>query len=499
MQLNIPIFVPKKIVETTFKVNKSFRTKSKVTKRTVAISEAFGIGIDESQRFLIYHNFTVEINRGDIVYITGDSGSGKSLLLRELGARMIKNDNGEFGRLITDGEVEREIEPKKPIIEQIGRDTSDAIRTLSLAGLNEAFLMLRRYHELSDGQKYRFKLAKLIDSGTDTWIMDEFLSLLDRTTAKVVAYTIQKAARRLGKTVIVATTHMDLDKDLNPDVRIFKHFGSCVDVDYRKVDRNQRCSLLQKIRIEKGSINDYNELKQFHYRDARIMPKIIYRAVLNDELVGVIVYGPPHLMLRARNIVMPHCKKQKRESWRKNALRINRDIIRIWRVVIKPKYRGAGIATLLVKKTTPLTNFPYIETLAVMARYSCFFDEAGMVRVDPELYLGYDKRYESALQRLAALGFDLELLSSKSYNLKALKRLSENELKEVQRIVSAYFIANKFRKPSMEKDVLDGDLESIAKALTGRRLPYVYLIWKNKRFKDKPELQLEQTRSEQME
>ncbi len=433
----------------------------------------------------MYDNFTVEINRGDFVYITGDSGSGKSLLLRELAASMLNNGNSEFGRIITDREVEKLIEPEKPIIEQIGKDTSGAIRTLSLAGLNEAFLMLRRYHELSDGQKYRFKLAKLIDSGADTWVMDEFLSLLDRTTAKVVAYTIQKAARKLGKTVVVATTHTDLDKDLNPDVRIFKHFGSKVDIDYRKVDQNKQCSLLQKIRIEKGSINDYNQLKQFHYRDARIMPKVIYHAVLNDEIVGVIVYGPPHLMLRARNLVLPHCKKQKNESWRKHAIRINRDIIRIWRVVIKPKYRGAGIATLLVKKTMPLTNFPYVETLAVMARYSRFFDETGMIRVDPGLYLGYDKRYESALQRLSALGFDLDLLSSKSYNLKVLKRISKKDIQEIRRMVSAYFIAEKFRKPTMKKLVLNGELESIAKALTGRRLPYVYLIWKNTKFTNK--------------
>ncbi len=487
MQLTVPIPVSKKIVEATFKVNKSFRTKGKITKRTVAVSEAFGIGVDESQRFLIYDNFTVEINRGDIVYITGDSGSGKSLLLKELGVSMLNNGNGEFGRIITDSEVERQIEPERPIIEQIGKDTGSAIRTLSLAGLNEAFLMLRRYHELSDGQKYRFKLAKLIDSGADTWIMDEFLSLLDRTTAKVVAYTVQKAARRSGKTVLVATTHTDLDKDLNPNMRIFKHFGSKVDVDYRKIDQNKQCSLLQKIRIEKGSINDYNQLKQFHYRATRIMPKIIYRAVLNDEVVGVIVYGPPHLALRARNVALPEYKKKRHESWRKNALRINNDIIRIWRVVINPKYRGAGIATLLVKKTMPITNFPYVETLAVMARYSRFFDEAGMMRVDPELYLGFDRRYESALQRLAGLGFDLELLGSQNYNLKVLKRLSKKELNEIQQIVLQHFIAEKFRKPVMKKDLLHGNLESIAKALTGRRLPYVYLIWKNPKFKKSPD------------
>ncbi len=56
---------------------------------------------------------------------------------------------------------------------------------------------------------------------------------------------------------------------------------------------------------------------------------------------------------------------------------------------------------------------------------------------------------------------------------------------KVRRTVN--LLVAKFRKPSMEKDILDGDPESIAKALTGRRLPYVYLIWKNPKFYDKHE------------
>ena len=71
-----------------------------------------------------------------------------------------------------------------------------------------------------------------------------------------------------------------------------------------------------------------------------------------------------------------------------------------------------------------------------------------------------------------------------------LKPLSKNELREVKRIVSMHFIAEKFRKPTVKKHLVDGDLESIAKALTGRRLPYVYLIWKNQRFQDYPDPKL---------
>jgi len=63
-----------------------------------------------------------------------------------------------------------------PIVEILGHDVSDAIEKLSYAGINEAYLFLRRYKELSDGQKYRYRIAKLLDSSDKTWIIDEFTS-----------------------------------------------------------------------------------------------------------------------------------------------------------------------------------------------------------------------------------------------------------------------------------------------------------------------------------
>jgi len=101
----------------------------------------------------------------------------------------------------------------------------EALELLSRVGLNDAYLFVRRYHELSDGQKYRYRIAKLIESGAQFWIMDEFCATLDRDTAKIVAFNIQKQARRTGKAVIAATTHTDLFEDLAPSVHIHKGWG----------------------------------------------------------------------------------------------------------------------------------------------------------------------------------------------------------------------------------------------------------------------------------
>jgi ABC-type ATPase with predicted acetyltransferase domain len=74
------------------------------------------------------------------------------------------------------------------MVETVSKTLEEALELLSRVGLNDAFLFLRTYDQLSDGQKYR----KMIESGAQFWILDEFAATLDRDTAKIVAYNLQK-------------------------------------------------------------------------------------------------------------------------------------------------------------------------------------------------------------------------------------------------------------------------------------------------------------------
>lgn len=93
--------------------------------------------------------------------------------------------------------------------------------------------------------------------------MDEFCASLDRVMARVVAYLFQRVARKLGKTVMVATTHDDLSEDFQPDIQVRKGFEGNVEIIENEVKPKQ-CSILEKVRIEKGSREDYEKLKRFH-------------------------------------------------------------------------------------------------------------------------------------------------------------------------------------------------------------------------------------------
>lgn len=207
---------------TTYTIDVRFNSSVERTPRVLELAEGFGLGLSDKE-FVIYDQLEVEVNQGDVVYITGQSGSGKSLILKVLASKMRENlhvaDLNDIELL------------NRPVIELVGKSTTDATRLLALAGISDAWIYLRRPSELSDGQRYRLRLAKLIESNADVWFADEFGAVLDRVTAKVIAFNMQKVARSLGKTLIVATTHTDLKEELGPSLTITKRFRERVELE----------------------------------------------------------------------------------------------------------------------------------------------------------------------------------------------------------------------------------------------------------------------------
>ena len=103
----------------------SYETHTKPTPRSLVVAEAFGLGIDETRRFKILEA-ELKIGPQDIVYITGDSGSGKSVLLRAIRA--------DLGNEAIDlSEVN--IDADKPLIETVGATVKEGLELLSKVGL----------------------------------------------------------------------------------------------------------------------------------------------------------------------------------------------------------------------------------------------------------------------------------------------------------------------------------------------------------------------------
>jgi ABC-type lipoprotein export system ATPase subunit/GNAT superfamily N-acetyltransferase len=458
-------------------ISKEVQVVPSISSRTVEASKSFGLGVDQSKTFKIFDDLQLEIKKGDVIYITGDSGSGKSTLLKELKPILEQ----KFGKVVCEGNPSLNTLPPPTddeiVIEKIGSDFQEAVKILSWSGLSEAFIMMRKYSELSDGQKYRYRIARAInDKESQVWMFDEFGATLDRVSAKAISYTIQNAARKLGKTLIVATTHEDLFADLNPTLFVRKEFGSQVLAERLEYSKRE-CSLLDDLVIREGTREELELLEEFHYKSA--LPTAIrrlYIAEISGRVVGGIAYVTVHPNLKGRSIAVPEYTGTMNKD--KLAM-LNRDFLRIARVIIQPKYRGIGLGVKIVKETMPMTGFPFIETLAVMAKYNPFFEHAGMIRIQVPSVMDDDPEYAKGINSLASLGFEIDLLASANYNRSVLERLNEEGLRIVQAFILKHLVTKKYGGMGFKAGVEALDRDVMAEALTKAKLDMAYLIWRS--------------------
>lgn len=176
--------------------------------RAAVVMDHFGIGFETGQH-VIAENLELPILPGDVVCFTGSSGSGKSSLMRAVACRLenaVNIDDLDLGDRV--------------LVDVLDLPVREAMRLLASCGLGEAQLLLRTPRELSDGQRYRFRLALALARRPDWIISDEFSATLDRTLAKVIAFNIRRMANRLQTGFLLATTHEDILPDLQPSLHV---------------------------------------------------------------------------------------------------------------------------------------------------------------------------------------------------------------------------------------------------------------------------------------
>jgi len=210
----------------TYSVSKTFAWQGTISERAAAVMRMFGLTADRLTETSTTIDCRLEINDGDIVYITGPSGAGKSVLLKELEKSIPASDKVNVNKI--------KLPDNKSVIDCIDGDFLQALKLLSITGLNDVFCVLNQPANLSDGQKYRFRLAVAIGSGAKFIFADEFCSELDRITAAVISYNIQKYAKRTGVIFILASSHEDMLVDLMPDVLVVKELSGPTRVIYKQ-------------------------------------------------------------------------------------------------------------------------------------------------------------------------------------------------------------------------------------------------------------------------
>jgi len=212
---------------------------------TAAVADLFGLAADAPPH-PVADGVMLDVRPGDLVLFTGPSGSGKTSLLREAGRQLGALDVAALEL------------PNAPLIDALPGPVDDRLATLAACGLSEARLMLRTPAELSDGQRYRLRLAlafvgcgvpgigydrhPIPHTRSPFLLCDEFAAVLDRPLAKVVAFNLRRQVSRTGVGALCATAHDDLAADLDPDLWVRCRGDGLVEAERRAVKKKWSAS-----------------------------------------------------------------------------------------------------------------------------------------------------------------------------------------------------------------------------------------------------------------
>ncbi|MGL6073540.1 MAG: ATP-binding cassette domain-containing protein [Fimbriiglobus sp.] len=333
---------------------------------TARVMDLFGLDGHEAP-YTVAENFSLPVEPGQVVLFTGPSGSGKSSLLRAIGA-----ENGAV-------DANTIALPDLPLIEALPGSLEPNLGTLAACGLGEARLMLRTPSELSEGQRYRFRLAYAIGQGNAVLIADEFGATLDRTLAKVVSFNLRKLATRTKTTVLCATTHDDLTEDLNPDIHVRCRGEGVIDVT-RTVPEKKPISFASELRMTEGTTADWDQFAHWHYRSHDLgFVKRVNLLWHHETPIGIIIFATPVASIRRRTEYFGLTNPRSRVA----LAALNQQLWVLQRVVLHPTYRGAGIAANFVDQACRAAPIPWIETLTAMGQANPFFERAGFLRLGP--------------------------------------------------------------------------------------------------------------------
>jgi ABC-type lipoprotein export system ATPase subunit len=187
------------------KINIEKTVEIKKTLRVEMLGSMFDLPIEDKLSVCLSGDVPLEERKWNVGLIVGPSGSGKTLILENI-----------FGKTDSFSWTHKSVVDDFPDISM-----EDISMVCQSVGFNTIPAWLRPYDALSNGEKFRVGIARLLLSNTknryNAILADEFTSVVDRQVAQITSHAVAKYVRQHDKKLVAASCHYDILDWLQPD------------------------------------------------------------------------------------------------------------------------------------------------------------------------------------------------------------------------------------------------------------------------------------------
>ncbi|MGB0716179.1 MAG: ATP-binding cassette domain-containing protein [Phycisphaerae bacterium] len=460
----------------------------------IQLARCFGIQTHRTQDRCDEPTEPVQMPKpGQILMILGPSGSGKTTRLRSLcreqtHIRCIEHRTEHDDTTVID-DLKRE---QEKLAGTQNDDPAPLIKTLTVCGLSEPRLWLSPISQLSQGERFRLALARLLlrndPTGLNTRrkpttpaiVIDEFGENLHDILTETIACNLRKLVTRRGMRLILATNRTACVRYLAPDrlLSLQTPPGTARPTESLIAGTTSRNS--RRFIVMQGNKRDYAHFAHHHYRQSNELGFVDKTFTLFDRrerrAAAFVAYAHSPINLKLRNEITDRRYANKPDG-------VNRDFRIVRRLIVHPDYRGRGLGHQLLRVSLSKIKTRFIECLSTIGYFNPVFEKAGMIRIGPCRAIKTVTKLRDALR-----SWQIEPHDSKLEE----KIQSDRKVRDVvQTIVSRWYAATTGEGRHRPASQSPERLAMLLRSLTSD--PPMYYLWSRKKT-DRKKLILARTR-----